>query len=120
MFQRYGDKSIRYFDPRLLAVLEVIREGVDSPMTINNWHLGGARQWSGLRTPESKYWSSGSAHSWGMAFDAVGDFDPDDARAAIVSGQLILPYPVRLEMGISWLHVDVMNVSQNPVEIFYP
>ena len=118
LFQRYGDQSIRYFDIRILEVLERIREWVDAPMTINNWHRQGNRQWSGIRTPDSPYYSLGSAHSWGLAFDAVGDWEPDDVRAAILSEQLMLPHPVRLELGVSWLHVDVMNISGNRVETF--
>ena len=118
LFQRYGDQSIRYFDIRILEVLERIREWVDAPMTINNWSRQGNRQWSGIRTPDSPYYSLGSAHSWGLAFDAVGSWEPDDVRAAILSEQLMLPHPVRLELGVSWLHVDVMNISGNRVETF--
>lgn len=120
LFQKYGEQSIRYLDPRMLAVLEVIREWLDAPMTVNNWHSGGNREWSGIRTADSPWWSVGSAHSWGMAIDAVGDWEAEEVRSAVLSGQLELPYPVRLEMGIDWLHVDVMNISQKPVEIFYP
>jgi hypothetical protein len=120
-YERFGDKAIRYFDPRILEVLSVIRTHVDSPMTINNWSSrGGNRQWSGLRTPDSPWYSEGSAHSWGMAFDSVMAYDVDDLRREIISGELVLPHPVRLELGISWFHIDVMNISKNPVEAFYP
>ncbi len=116
MFKRFIDLSIRYVDPRLLVVLGEIREWLDRPMTINNWHTGGNREWSGIRTPDSPYYSKYSGHSWGMAFDAVGDWDAGMVRKAITSGQLKLSYPVRLESGVSWLHVDVM--AQSPVEVF--
>jgi len=118
LYQLYGDQAIRYFDIRILEVLERIRECIDAPMVINNWHRQGNRQWSGIRTPDSPYYSLGSAHSWGLAIDAVGSWEPDDVRAAILSEQLMLPHPVRLELGVSWLHVDVMNISGNRVETF--
>ena len=119
-YERFGDSAIRYFDPRLLVVLGEIREYLDEPMTINNWSTEGQRNWSGLRTPGSPYFSLGSAHSWGMAFDAITDHPASATREALLCGDLVLSYPVRIEMDITWLHVDVMNISDNPVEAFYP
>lgn len=118
-YQKYGEASIRYIDPRLSDVVAEVRAWIGKPMTINNWHRGGQRIWSGLRTADSPYYRSGSAHSFGMAFDAVGDWVPETVRQAIIDRKLILPHRVRLEMGISWLHIDVMAVGEE-VETFKP
>jgi hypothetical protein len=120
MYARFGDKAIRYIDPRLIAVLNVIRDYVGKPMTINNYKFGGNRTESGIRLGGGSHYRQFSAHSFGMAFDAVGDFDPDQLRLDIIEGRLVLPYPVRLEMGIGWLHVDVMNETEEPVIKFWP
>lgn len=121
MYEKYGESAIRYIDPRLCKVLEQLRECIDMPMTINNWHSGGGREWSGLRTPDSPYYSLGSAHTYGMAFDAVGNWDADEVRRKVIDRVVPLAFPVRLELGISWLHVDVMRSAENPeVFTFYP
>lgn len=120
LWQRYGEGAIRYMDPRILEVIQVIRNYVASPMTINNWHSHGPRNHSGLRLPDSPYWSVGSAHSYGMAVDAVGRWDVAQLRKDIFEGKLLLPHPVRLERGVGWLHVDVMNCTTEPVVGFDP
>ena len=122
LFNRYGEEAIRYMDPRLLEVLEALRTAIDTPMTINNYHIDGSRHWSGIRTPESPWYRPYSPHSYGMAFDAVGNFEASEVRQRIKSGEIKLPHPVRLEMGVSWLHVDVMRVSSDyeSVTTFYP
>ena len=120
LFLSYGENAIRYMDVRMLAVQARLREYIDSPMTINNWHRGGDRQWCGIRTFSSPYFRVGSAHSWGMGTDSIGDWDAEQVREDIILGRVQLPCPVRLEAGITWLHVDVMNVGNKPVEVFNP
>lgn len=120
LYRHFGEASIRYMDERLLAVLRILRVYIDAPMTINNWHNGGTRDECGIRLPGQPHYRVGSAHSWGMAFDAVGSWDADEVREDILLGRIEMPYPVRLEEGISWLHVDVMNVGNKPVEVFSP
>lgn len=107
-------------DPRILAVTQSIRDWLGKPMSINTWYRHGDRNHSGLRLPDSPYWSAGSAHSYGMAIDAVGDWDAEDVREAIRSGELLLPAPVRLERDVTWLHIDVMNPTNEPVLEFDP
>tara|TARA_R110000796_G_scaffold227145_1_gene343718 strand:- start:428 stop:862 length:435 start_codon:yes stop_codon:yes gene_type:complete len=68
-YQRFGDKSIRYLDVRMLKLSDWLREKTDSPITINNWHTGGQFNWSGIRTTRSSYYSDYSGHSWGSALD---------------------------------------------------
>lgn len=120
-YDKFGDRGIRYIDPRLIGTLNAIRDYVNAPMTINDYRFGGSRVSSGLRLPGSKYHSLYSAHSYGMAFDAVGDFDYEALRKDIIEkGEELLPHPVRLEMDINWLHVDVMNASDKFVITFNP
>ena len=119
MHSIFGGNGIRYIDIRLIANLNAVREWLDAPMTINNWHAGGGREESGLRLPGMKHYSKFSAHSFGMAFDAVGE-GIDRARSAIIRGDLVLPYPCRIELGVNWLHMDVMNCLDEKVVTFSP
>lgn len=118
-FKRFGKNSIRYIDPRLISVLNVLRAEIDEPMTVNNWHIGGNFVGSGLRVHGSKHWSQFSAHSFGMAIDARGsEWDTEVVRRAIIDGDIVLPHPVRVELDVSWLHIDVMNNTDSPVITF--
>lgn len=52
-----------------------------------------------------------SAHCLGRGFDVtVSGMSAEDARQAIIKASDKLPYPIRLEDGVSWLHVDVMDL----------
>lgn len=58
-----------------------------------------------------------SAHILGKA----GDFDvagmtAEEARQAIKNNANLLPYPVRLEKGVSWLHMDVRSDDTRPFQ----
>mgnify|MGYP002628906326 FL=1 len=119
--EKYGDKAIRYIDPRLIANLNAIRDYLGVPMVINDYEWGGKRKSSGLRLPGDSYHSVYSAHSFGMAFDAVGNFDYDQLREDIISKkEIIVPHPCRLEMDINWFHIDVMNETDRHVITFSP
>ena len=117
MYSRFGPDAIRYVDTRLIANLNALREWLGTPITINSWHRGGNRQASGIRCYGMDYFSEYSAHSWGMAFDAVG-FDAGMVRQALLTGELVLPFPCRIELGVSWLHLDVMNCGDDHVTTF--
>ena len=90
-------------------------------MVITDCGWGGNRRGSGLRLPGDSYHSVYSAHSFGMAFDAVGNFDYDQLREDIISKkEIIVPHPCRLEMDINWFHIDVMNETDRHVITFSP
>jgi hypothetical protein len=120
LWDRYGELAIRYMDPRLLANLVALRKQINLPMTINNYRLNGDRTSSGLRTPESSHYSMGSAHSYGMAIDAVGPFNVKEVRQKLLDESIVLPYPCRIEMNVSWLHIDVMALGPVMVQTFNP
>ena len=106
------------FDDRLLKLSDRIRELVDSPLTINNWKWGGDREWCGLRTPESKYYSPTSQHTFGRAVDMVSrELTGQQLRRKVEKwmkeGKFedIGVFSVTVEEGpdITWLHIDVRN-----------
>lgn len=91
-------------------------------MTINNWMWEGGYEWSGLRTPDSPYYSPFSQHTFGRAVD----FGLDGMSAQEVRNDLVLnwysegeEYSITLEDGVSWVHIDVRN-DYDHVNIFKP
>lgn len=96
--------------PKLLQLIDEVREILGVPCTINNWSSGGDRQWCGLRTPACTVGAPKSQHRLGCAADLhpVG-MTAEAARAkikeAVAAGKLKNLGGV--ELGVSWLHVDV-------------
>lgn len=57
-------------DERLLTTLDRLctRFG---PITVNNYYWGHEREWSGLRTADSPFYSPFSQHTFGRAADCL-------------------------------------------------
>ena len=120
MYIRYGEDAWRYVDRELIADLDRLKEVFSKgKMTINNYHWDGDRQWSGIRTPESKYYNYGSQHSYGRAFDIVfSEYTAKEVRRYILDHQDEFIGITRMEDGVSWLHMDKANTSSDSVELF--
>lgn len=110
-----GDKSWMLIDKDIIKIMDIIREEIDAPITINDWLWGGTRKWSGLRTSGSPYYRPYSQHTFGRAVDfIVKGYTADDVREVIrqLFKQGRLPVNgIRLEVGISWVHIDIANVT---------
>lgn len=129
VYERYGEKAAMFLDDKLIETLNVIREQIlCTPMTVNNWHSGGNFTQRGLRcnicelvknkTDAGRLYLS--AHMLGKAVDCNADgMTAQEARRLIIEKQELLPYPIRLEDGVSWLHIDLYeNGKKEKVYIF--
>ena len=120
-YKKMSDAKVwEIFDPNLIETIDTIKEHFQhGTMTINNWFWGGNREWSGLRTPNSKYYSFKSMHSWGKAIDAVfSHYAADEVRSFIVANTQLFPHIKGIETDISWLHIDTRN--REDVLLFKP
>ncbi len=103
-----------FIDDRLLILIDGLRDKFGSA-TINNYGYGKDRQWSGLRTHDSPYFSPTSQHSFGRAADILfSNVSSDYVREQIkkepdywlaVGGV----DSITLEDGVSWTHIDIRN-----------
>lgn len=114
IYKLRGEKAWQLLDDRLLLTLDLLRERFGN-MIVNNWKWGGDREWSGLRTPESPYYSPTSQHTFGRAADIIFK----EVSAAAVRGEILRAVndPIfnsirSIEMDVSWLHFDVRNCSR--------
>jgi len=113
----------RMFDPDVLKAADWLRERY-GPATINDWKWGGEFSQSGLRTPESKYYSPTSQHSKGCALDLkfrnkTAQQIRDDLAEYQFQGNKI-PYFTRVENQVSWLHIDTKPTGQSELYFFNP
>lgn len=106
-------------DRRLVMADQLLRDRF-GPVTINNWWHGGNRNWSGIRTPESPYFSPTSQHSWGRASDKLfQNATAAEVRAYIrgMYGELGITC---IEENVSWVHSDVRWTRSDELLIVYP
>lgn len=126
VYEKFGDKAWMFIDSRLVETLNLLREKIlGVPMIINTWKDGGGYSQRGLRCNRCQLVREKtapylSAHVLGKGadFNATG-MTSDQVRSAIIKAQVLLPYPVRLERDVSWVHLDVYDSGNgNKVTLF--
>lgn len=116
VFTQRGTKSFELMDDRVLITLDALREKF-GPLTVNNYHTGGDRRWSGLRTQgfyrsPSEYEASFSQHKYGRAADCIpANTTAEKMRQYVLDHPEEFPYITFLETNISWFHFDVRNCN---------
>lgn len=120
IFEKYGEGAWKFIDERLIASLDTLKEHFSTgTITLNNYKWKGTRKWSGLRTPESKWYSETSLHSHGKAGDMIfSNYTAEEVRHYIINNPAFFPYIKGIEDMVKWLHIDVRNEDQ--LVIFKP
>ncbi|SEA21673.1 hypothetical protein SAMN05660964_01139 [Thiothrix caldifontis] len=109
-----GEAAWELLDERLLETLDQLREHY-GPITVNNYHWGGQRKWSGLRTKESPDYKLYSQHTFGRAADCLFKHTTaEEVRKDILAkcSDSDFKWINAIEMEVSWLHVDVRNCER--------
>ena len=109
---------IGLIDSRLVKADQLLRDEFGA-MTINNWWIGGNRNWSGLRTPDSSYYSPTSQHSFGRASDKLFSVSAGEVRQYIKNNWQKLGITC-IEENVSWVHSDVRYYKSDNLLIVYP
>lgn len=122
----YGERAFRFFGTNILHALLIVRENIGNPITVN----GRGMEQRGLRTniqPIVKSKSDRdrlyiSAHIQGRAFDFdVKGMTAQEVRDWIVANENLFPFKIRLEDGVTWVHMDDIDEEKNPkVYLFNP
>ena len=120
-YQRYGENAWQFLSTCYLETLLIIREQIiAAPMYCNTSNLNQR----GLRcnlcpivsNKQSLYLS---AHILGKAGDfTVRGLTAEEARNKIIQNTHLLPYPIRMEKNVTWLHIDTLP-QHNIVEKVY-
>lgn len=111
VYDERGEAAWELLDPLLLESIDAIRQHL-GPATINNWHTGGNRQWSGFRSSRSPYGGQYSQHRFGRAADMLfRDVPPNEARQFVMDNPGKFPLITGIELDVNWLHVDVRHTQ---------
>ena len=112
VYSKWKDASWQFLDTDYLHCLLVIRRDIlKKPMYCN----GKGKTERGLRCNRCSIvrGKSGpylSAHVLGKAGDfTVVGMSAEDARKAIKANASLLPCNIRLEKGVTWVHMDTLN-----------
>lgn len=122
LYIKYEKKPYRLLamlDGRLVNADQLLRNEF-GPITINNWWNDKDRNWSGIRTPDSKDYSFTSQHTWGRASDKI--FHTATAEQV---REFIKQYWKKLgitciEDDINWVHSDTRWWSVDELLIVKP
>lgn len=116
-YAKWKEQSWQFLDTNYLWALLVIRRDIlKKPM----WCNGNAKKQRGLRCNRCQMVRDKtsvylSAHCLGKAGDfTVTGMTAEQAREAIKQKASLLPCQVRLESGVSWLHMDVRPDDSRP------
>ena len=108
---KWGERAWQFLDTNYLACLLIIRRDIlQLPMTCNH---DGANQ-RGLRCNRCELVrDKGSVYLSSHVLGKAGDFTvqgitAQEARSRIRNMAHLLPCPIRMEAGVSWLHFDVL------------
>lgn len=135
VYDKYGDIAWSWFDPRLLETVHWIREKMNTPMFANDWKQGGSivngkrkiYSQRGLRCNQCQLVKKATkddviymtSHARGQAGDFIFQgMLAEEVRQWIISKRLYLPHKIRLEDKVSWVHIDVCNLTNDRVYLF--
>lgn len=130
MIKRYGKEVCwQFLDTEILHTLLVLRtEILNCPMVINDYAFGGKSTQRGVRCNICQIVKDKtlqgivymSAHCNGAGLDIVfgvkTGMTAEKARNLIKEKQHLLPYDVRIERGVTWLHIDCYYTGKRVFE----
>ena len=128
IYHKYGHTAWQFIDPRLKITIDWIREHIDRSVYINNYEWGGNQTQSGVRcnlcrlvktkTDKNSVYMSAHITAQAVDFSVVG-MTAQEVRDWLVEHQDELPYPIRLEDDVDWVHLDVRDTGVK-IYIFKP
>lgn len=115
----YMQKGWALMDSKLLETIDVIRDIVGYPLICNTWYQDGSRRYSGYRTMGCTTGVAKSQHKLGKAVDLICPYmTAEEMRQVIIANKDRLPYPIRIEDGVNWLHIDVKDMDYKGEKIY--
>ena len=125
-YQKFGAKtSWQFLDTELLHTILVLREDVlKCGMVCNDYKFGGKTTQRGLRcnicplckdkTLKNQIYLTAHANGAGLdfVFGANSGMTAEKARQLIKDNKHLLPYNVRIERGVTWLHIDCYDTGE--------
>lgn len=120
VYDKFKDRAWQFISTELLSTLYVLRTIIlKEPMIVNNWHKKGSYTQRGFRCNQcdlvvNKKVCYLSAHQLGKAIDFnVPNKTAEEVRKLIKENIDEFDYPIRLEEGTSWIHIDCYTTDDS-------
>ena len=123
----HEDDAWKFIDPRLIETMDFIKASFGKTITINDWWWKGKFTQRGLRdnmcsivknkTGNNVLYLSGHVLGMAVDFDVKG-YTAEQVRQKLIEMKDLLPYPIRLEKNVSWVHLDMMDEGEGKIYIF--
>ena len=111
VFSAWGQRAWQFLDTTYLHNLLIIRRDILKAPMVCNHSTASQRGLRCNRCPmvQEKTTPYLSSHVLGKAGDfTVQGMTAKEARSLIRNHANLLPYPLRMEGGVSWLHIDTL------------
>lgn len=124
VYKKYGENAWQFIDPRLIKVIDLLREHFNKPITVNNWLWGGQLEQRGLRTNLDELVKSKtekgtlyiSQHILGKAIDFnVKGLSSQEVYNEILKNKekfYLISRIENIEKTPTWCHIDVANIDK--------
>lgn len=126
VYKVWGDRSIYFLDPRMVALADFVRDFFKAEVLINNWNIGGDLYLRGYRPPDTKTGGYLSQHKFGRAFDCnIDGYTPEEVYETIIKNErqfMIAGLTVMEDVKFtpSWNHLDVRWTGNDFIQIVKP
>lgn len=129
IYEKFGELAWQFIDSRLLETIDLIQEKIVRHILVNNYKSSGTLNERGFRCIQCDILKKAikervltiSPHLLGRAFDFdVKGMTAEEVRQWIVKNQTLLPYPVRLEAKVNWVHIDTVDNGRDKISFFDP
>lgn len=118
--EKHLQKGWKYLTHELLITIDVVREIIGYPLICNTWYQDGNRRYCGWRPRNCLIGAAFSQHKEGNAVDLIcPNMTAEQMRQRIKENQDKLPYPIRIEDKVSWLHLDLKDIDYKGEKIYF-
>jgi len=119
-----GDRSALLISPRLVETYQALRDQLQTPIKINDWHNMGRFKFSGLRPLYSTEGAKKSIHKTGRAADGKFQVPAEKVYYHILNNQTKYPFISRMENiehTPTWVHIEVSyEPREGEIYLFNP
>ena len=120
VYKKFGQIAWQFFDDKMLMTLDLLRDQL-SPIYVNNWDINGQFDERGFRCiqcslvkkaiKDKRLYVSPHMTGQGVDFDVEG-MSAGEVRIWILSNQIKLGFPIRIEKNVTWVHLDSRDGGQ--------
>lgn len=137
IFNKFGKTAVEFFSQDLLITLDLLRDQL-GPIYVNNWDMDPAiRKKQGISLfdergfrclqcslvvkaiEDKRLYVSPHMTGQGVDFDVKG-MTAQQVRKWLKDNQAKLPFPIRLEDKVNWIHLDIRDTNKGKVTLFNP